>query len=367
MKYFQTVILLSFCLITISCEGDFRQRAIGDNIEITVVMDSTLHEGETAQAIRDIFQQVLTTVPDRPYLYDLNFRDFSTNDELEQLKKHKNIIFAGPLGDETYVSEFIRQILSDDIEQRVQAGESFAFPLENQWYRDQWTLVLTSTSDNDLAEKLLTIENDLVRSAVNTELERWNEYVFDEHEQTEISDSLWANHGWRVRMQNDYVQTVDTTNFVMFNRYLPENNRILWAWWKEGVTSVDDIDSNWIRTTRDSLSQIYLRGQRESSYVETDDNRDFVTQRLNRNDRITGWETLGSWSMTNDAMAGPFVNFTYYDPMTHRLYMIEYWQFAPDVSKRRFVFQFRTMGRSFESDSTFTSSMSNGDQLTDLQ
>jgi len=57
--------------------------------------------------------------------------------------------------------------------------------------------------------------------------------------------------------------------------------------------------------------------------------------------------------MTNDFMGGPFVNFTYYDPATERLFMIEYGQFAPKVTKRRFVRQFRAMGRTFESDSTW--------------
>ena len=60
--------------------------------------------------------------------------------------------------------------------------------------------------------------------------------------------------------------------------------------------------------------------------------------------------------MINGAMGGPFVNFTYYDPQTNRLFMVEYSQFAPSVTKKlRFVRQFRAMGRTFESDSTWVS------------
>jgi hypothetical protein len=67
--------------------------------------------------------------------------------------------------------------------------------------------------------------------------------------------------------------------------------------------------------------------------------------------------------MTNDFMGGPFVHFTYYDPMTDRLFMVEYAQFAPSVNKRRFVRQFQAMGRTFESDSTWNQS-AQGEQIS---
>jgi hypothetical protein len=59
--------------------------------------------------------------------------------------------------------------------------------------------------------------------------------------------------------------------------------------------------------------------------------------------------------MINGAMGGPFVNFTYFDESTSRLFMIEYSQFAPSVRKKLpFVRQFRAMGRTFESDSLYS-------------
>ncbi|HLR32659.1 MAG TPA: DUF4837 family protein, partial [Fodinibius sp.] len=65
------------------------------------------------------------------------------------------------------------------------------------------------------------------------------------------------------------------------------------------------------------------------------------------------YETLGTWRMTNDAMGGPFANFTIYDENTERLFILEFGQFAPKYDKRRFVRQFRTMLRTFSSDSTW--------------
>lgn len=341
---------------TISCEGDFRQRAIGENHNIIVVMDSTLHDSETADALRTTFGKYLETLPNPEPLYTLTFRDFRTNEELEDLRKFKNLIFAGPIDDNTNTSSFIRAILSDAVEERVHQGESFAFPLENQWYRDQWSLVLTSTGDAELASKIRTSEERLVDSALDVEFSRWQESIYRRHEQTQYSDSLWENYGWSVRIQHDYVQTVDTLNVVSFRRALPENQRWMWGWWKDGVEYPDIIDQDWINAARDSIMERYVQGTREGSYVTTEysPKRAVETREINRDDRLRAWETLGTWRMTRDFMGGPFVNFTYYDPSTERLFMIEYGQFAPSVEKRRFVQQFRAMGRTFQADSTFT-------------
>jgi hypothetical protein len=355
MRNLIIILLLSVSFTTMACDGDYRQRAIGENHEIIVVMDSTLHESETADAIRNTFGRTIETLPgEGEQLYTLRFRDFRSNQELDEIRKFKNLIFAGPIDDETNTSSFIRALLSEPVENRVRQGESFAFPLTNQWYRDQWTLILTSIDDYELADKILNAEERLVDSALEVEFNRWEESVYRRHEQTALSDSLWNKFGWRVRIQHDYVQTVDTLNVVSFRRSLPENDRWMWAWWQDGVDNADFVDESWINATRDSLMERYVQGTREGSYVTTEYRRPVETKRLNRDNRLEAWETLGTWRMTRDFMGGPFVNLTYYDPDTERLFMLEFGQFAPSVAKRRFVQQFRAMARTFESDSTFT-------------
>lgn len=355
MRTFSQLFVLGAFLFTIACDGDYRQRAIGDNANIIVIMDSTFHDSETANALRETFGRTIETLPDRrESMYNLRFHDFRSNEELDQLKKFKNLIFAAPIDQESNTGAFIRAILSEDLESRVRSGESFAFPLTDQWYRDQWSLVLSSNSDSSLAAKVRTSGERLIDSALDQELDRWEADVFEKAEQTDISDSLWADFGWKVRMQHDYVQTVDTSNVVVFRRYLPDNNRWMWGWWEDDVDSPDFIDSEWINATRDSLMEIYIRGEREESYVTTEYRRPVLTDEVDREDGLVAWETLGTWRMTADFMGGPFVNFTYYDPDTNRLFMIEYQQFAPNVGKRRFVQQFRAMGRTFQADSTFT-------------
>ncbi len=344
--------LLTF--IVVACESDFRQKAKGSISDVTVVMDSTQWESKTADAIRNTFGKLVFTLPNPEEFYNLKFTDIRSQAQLDLIKSMKNVIFVAPLDDSSNVAAQIRSFLESGVEDRVRNGESFAFPIKDQWYRDQYALILTSTSDSALAEKIINSERALLSDIQERELERWKYEVYDKKEQTQLSDSLWADYGFKVRIQHDYIQSVDTTNFLSFRRYDVNNDRWFWVWYKDDVKDINFLDDDWINATRDSLTQLYVKGNSEDKYVTTEYRRPVETTTFQK-DRLIGYETLGTWRLENGAMGGPFVNFTYYDPMTERLFMVEYSQFAPKVRRKiHFVRQFRAMGRTFESDSTWT-------------
>lgn len=350
-------------IITISCDGDYRALADGNTREVVVVMDSAKWESETADAIRDVFGQWVLTVPNGEPYYDLQFTQITSQDQLDRLKKQKNLIFAAPLEEDSNVGRQIRGLLDDSIEQRVRQGESFAFPFQDQWYRDQYALILTSTSDSTLAEKIRNTENSLLSNMLEKELKRWEYFVYEKKELTEYSDSLWQNRGFKVRFQHDYIKNVDTLNFISYRRALPQNDRWMWIWYQDNVEDISFLDRDWIISTRDSLSKHFIKGARDSMYVQTYLNRPEIRpieSESFQKGRLLAYETRGTWHMVNGLMGGPFVNFTYYDPDSKRLFMIDYNQFAPGVrNKLPFVRQFRAMGRTFESDSSWTTEQYN--------
>lgn len=351
-SYLLTIVVIAGIALS-GCSGDFRELARGANNEVIVVMDSTKWDSETALALEATFGKYVMTLPNPEPYYDLVFVNVRNNDHLERVKKNKNLIFAAPIDEESNAGRIIRGLLDDQVESRVKAGESFAFPFEDQWYRDQWALILTSTSDSLLAQKIRNTDQALTSSLLERELARWEYFVYEKKEQVLYSDTLWNDHGFKVRIQHDYIKNIDTTNFVSYHRYLPNNDRWMWIWWQDDVRDIQFLDNDWINATRDSLLGQYIRGSRDSSYVATEYRREVNTRSFQKG-RLLTYETLGTWQMINDAMGGPFVNFTYYDPDTKRLFMVEYAQFAPSVRKKlRFVRQFRAMGRTFESDSTW--------------
>lgn len=355
MQYFKNLLFITLIISTIACEGDFRERSQGSPREFIVVMDSTMWDSETANAIRETFGKPIYTLPNPEPNYDLTFMPIRSRQQLERIRKTKNVIFAAPIDEDTNVGRQIQAFLDDGVEARVRNGESFAFPIEDQWFKDQFVVILTSTSDSALAQKIYNAENSLTKSALDKELLRWHYEVYDKKEQIQYSDTLWQEAGFSIRFQHDYYKGVDTTDFQTYRRMLPDNERRIWIWWKDNVNDISFLDNDWINTTRDSLMQQYFKGSRDNQYVTTEYRRPVETYSFQKG-RLLAYETLGTWQLVNGAMGGPFVNFTYYDPDTRRLFMIEYNQFAPSVRKKLpFVRQFRAMGRTFESDSTWTS------------
>jgi len=357
----KVILIITVAFFAIACEGDYRQQAVGAFGDAVVLMDSTEHQSETAEAIRRTYGQGIQTLPNYEALFDLRFVDFSNNEELEAIKKNKNLIIAATIDDSSNVGRFVRALLDEQVETRVRDGESFAFPLEDQWYRNQWSIILTSTSDSVLADNIRNTKESLVESLLEKEFRRWQYDIYDRGENYALEDSLWQNHGWKIRIQHDWRKNIDTTyvadgssnNFITMRRPLPDNDRWFWAWWQDSVRTADFVDANWINAKRDSLMEKWIRGTRESSYVTTEYRRPVETDTLRINGHLA-FETLGTWRMTNDAMGGPFANMTIYDEETDRLFIIEFGQFAPRYNKRRFVRQFRAMLRTFESDSAWS-------------
>lgn len=354
-------------LFVVSCSGDYRPKAVGSFGTAIVIMDSTQWESETANAIREVYSKGIFTLPGYEPMMDLRFRDFRNNDQLEILRKNKNLIIAAPITDSTNTAEFVRALLSDDVEQEVRNDNNFAFPLNNQWYRNQWSVILTSTSDSALARKIMSSEETLTDQLLEIEVERWKEEVYAKGEQTNVSDSVWTDHGWKIRIQHDWRKNIDTTYtannkknyFLTMRRNLPQNQRWFWAWWIDGVPSDTVLSQGWINAKRDSLMGKWIRGTRENSYVTTDYDHHSIESDSLLVDNHQALETQGVWRMINDAMAGPFVNMTIYDEEKDRLFMLEFAQFSPKYDKRRFVRQFQAMLRTFKSDSTWNSSQQN--------
>ncbi len=346
-----------------SCDtSQYRADAIGPFGEIIVITDSTQYE-QTTEALYSTFGQYVFTIPDAPRMFDLQFRTIESNEQLERLKKHKNIIIAAPISGEGNVAEFIRALLGPNAEQQVRAGNEFAFILQNEWYDNQWVLVLTAPSDAALSNKLQQAGERLTESLLQKEFHRWQVQVFDRGEQFEIEEYLRENYGWKIRVKHDWDPHLDTVytenglvqHFFTMQRITSENDRRFWAWWVNKPVDVDTLSPEWIIEQRNQITRKWLRGSRGNAYVATEtEDRPVLTDTLTIDGHIA-YETLGTWRMVNAVMAGPFVNMVIYDAETERLFMLEFWQFAPSVDQRAYVRQWRAILRTFESDSTFSS------------
>src|SRR5699024_12716982 len=71
----------------ISCEVDYRSEAVGGLGKAVVVMDSTKMESATAEAIRQTYGKGIPTLRSLEPRFDLRFRSFKNNDQLDRIKR----------------------------------------------------------------------------------------------------------------------------------------------------------------------------------------------------------------------------------------------------------------------------------------
>ncbi len=359
-------IAAGFAVISLfaSCHGDYRPKATGPRDQITVIMDSTMWQSQTADAIRDVYGKTVRTVTMGYPLFDLSFRKFETQKQLDKLLKKKNLIIAAPIDGDGSTAVYLRSLLGDSVKTAVKDGQYFAIPLKDHFYKDQWTMILTSTGDSVLAQKIKSSGKQLTSGLLERTFQRYEDLLYSKGEQPKIENRLWNEHGWKIRVpQRWHIHNIDTTyhqkngahtGFVTLRNDIRNDLRWLWVWWTDQPPSEAALSPKWINQTRDSLLEKYIRGTRDSSYVTTDYTHfPVITDTLQVHGN-TAYETRGVWRMTHGAMGGPFLNMMVKDSQNGRLFLLGIGQFAPKYrNKRRYVRRFRAILRTFQADSTW--------------
>jgi hypothetical protein len=333
------------------CEGDYRPRAVGPEGQISVVVDSTLWNGEVGEALKTHLAPYISTLPAPERAFDLR-QVTLTEGTLSDVKARKNVVFVAALDRPSNASTFMEQRLSSDVRQAVADGETVVVDRPDLWRRSQLIYYVTAQSTDGLI-RALEDAGPRMRSAFHdATLRRVERDMYDDERQYALEDTLLAHHDFRVKVQHDFQIAFDTTNFVLMRRILTKTWRNFFIYYVEDADP-GMITPEWIHDTRDSLTQQYVRGN-VAGYMKTDYRRTLNTDQVTFLDRYA-FETQGLWHMVAQkdgemlqmGGGGPFVNYTFYDQSSGRIYMLDGAVFAPGYDKRDFVWQMEVMARTF--------------------
>jgi hypothetical protein len=317
--------------------SEFLPPSVGRPGLVTVVMDSTDWAGPLGEAVRETFGADIPTLPQPEPWFDLAFKPLQDQESFDRLKRDRNLVFIAPLDSPTPTGAFLRARMDSAVQAHVRAGNPLSVARRDLWAQDQQVLYLSAATEEDLIAFVRNKAPELRDLFDRLERQRTERELFRRAEQRALADSLLRRHGWRVRIQHDYLIARDTANFVWIRRLLPDNQRWFFVWWRERARP-DAITPEWILATRDSLTRTHLRGRYEDSYVTLERRMPIVQRVINFHGRFA-YETRGLWRMAGDAMGGPFLNITFFDPRQQRLYMLDGSVFAPRYDKREFLRQ----------------------------
>lgn len=351
---------LLICALTlaIGCSDvQYRPSAIGKSGEVVVVMDSTLWNGPSGAALREELGRYIYTLPAPERLFDLDHQTLNSEATFNRVKARTNVVFAASLSDSTAESDFMRSVFSPEARSAIEQGRRVFLQRDDTWRRGQKIFYLATPTRNDLIEVIREAGPDM-RSVFNAaERARLEEEMFDKGRQHNLEDSVLAQHGFRVKVQHDYLIATDTTKFVWLRRILQDTWRSLFVYYEDYADPMT-LTPEWIYRTRDSLTQTYLEGN-VGGYVAIDHRRPLEAENIDFLDRYA-FEVRGLWHMIGPdddgnivsyGMGGPFVTYAFYDQDSGRIYLVDGMVFAPNFKKREFLRQLEVIAHTFRTQS----------------
>ena len=346
--------LLTGVLIS-GCETlEYRPNAVGREGEIIVVTDSATWNGDLGEAIRRNVSPYLGTLPAPEREFVLRHRTLVTQTELDFIQKQKNVLVISPLDSESSEADYLLSRLDEQAKSAIMSGESSVISRRDLWRSSQQVVYVFGNSEQSLID-LLEDRGEDIRYAFNEiTRERLTLDMFEKGRQPEMEQTLMGKHGFAINAQHDYFSAVDTTDFVWWRRVITQN-----SWRSLFVYYIDDfnpqnLNPEWIYEARQRLTETHIRGTLDG-FVAIDFRRELISENIDFKGRFA-YETRGLWHMIGRdpegglleyGMGGPFLNYTFYDDESGRLYMIDGMVFAPGYDKREFLRQMEVIAHTF--------------------
>ena len=334
--------LVVFNLIAMGC-GPRLPKAVGNDDEIFVVADSIQYE-QLEGTFLQVFSKIIYT-PQPEKLFELRRIDLK---DLEKYKKRKNLIIAAALDSSYPTSNYIRGILDSTVTGMVENDSIFVMNKYDLWAQSQLVMVLASPTLEGLKMKMLNDHENLLYYFRNISNKRLSKSIYNaRYEQMDVEAQLLNDYGWIIFVQADFHLALNKpeNNFVWLRRS-PGSGMERWIFihWIEDATP-EFLDPDSIAAERDRITRMYYRSSDDQSYVQIADSYITTTE-----ENFNGKYALmseGLWRMSDKSMGGPFVNYTFYDENTRRIYMLDGSIYAPKYYKKKLIQQLDVLLKSF--------------------
>jgi hypothetical protein len=341
-KFLIAVITLVSVFYFTACETS-NKPAQGLEDEIYVVADSSEY-AELSVALDSAFEKIIYT-PQPERLFTLI--RISPN-QLERYRQKKNILIIAPLNSGSVTSQFIHTAVDSAAIRKIKEEKDFIIKKENLWAKHQLVMILTAPAVQDLEFKILNNKDNLLYAFQKVSDQRLEQSLYNaQYEQKPLEGKLLKEYGWLIYVQADFKLALDVPqdNFVWLRRSPGSDmERWLFVHWIDNASPAY-LNEDSVRTLRNRLTKKFYRTTDDSSYVLIASDY-FMSSEVNFH-RKYAICTQGLWELNSKGMGGPFINYTFFDEKTDRLYMLDGSIYAPKYYKRNLIQQMDVLLQSF--------------------
>jgi hypothetical protein len=340
----------TFLSLLISC--DTKKKAIGNNDEIFVIADTSEYY-QLEPVLVETFEKIIYT-PQPENLFSLNRNNF---ENLQKIKNRKNIIIIAPLNSESQTSKYIRKNLDKNVRSLVESDSVFVFNKYDLWAKDQIVMFLTSPSIEKLKNNILLNKESLLYYFQKMSNQRLSESLYSKvYEKKDTEARLLNNYDWTIYVQADFLLAKESRedNFIWLRRAVNSDmERWIFVCWLDNATP-DLLNYDSLYSLRNKTTEKFYRTSDEKTFVEISKApfEPNITE-VNFNKKYAMF-MQGFWKFKDNSGGGPFLSYSFFDPKSKRLYMIDGSVYAPKYFKKNLIQQLDVLLQSFRMKNELT-------------
>lgn len=229
--------------------------------------------------------------------------------------------------------------------------------LTNVYAQPQKVIVISGKSKEEIIKEINNNATKIIETFRNEEIaERQHQMDKSPHNYKSIKEKL----GLTIQFASAYRITKQTDNFFWIRKDITTGttNLMIFELPYNAIKRNDSLVSQIVKL-RDSIGKTYIKGRQdghiqsngetiESHMATEDDYSPFVSETII--DNKPAIETKGIWTLKEDFMGGPFINYAIEDKINKRWVVIEGFAFAPSVEKRDYMLELEAIIKSVKID-----------------
>lgn len=328
------ITLIMLAAVTVVNCGKIKTGSYGFVEEIVVFADD-----EDWYNVSDVLSEALEQIVMTPQYEKAFTVSHPTLDNFDFNKRSKMLLLVGTLESKGTIGELLNRSLNDANRNAIKTEKKCAFQQKDVWAENQYMMILAAPTISDLVVRIKENENTIFRVMNDAANELTKKQLYATGEQTKRSDELIKKFNFLVRLPNQYVMVISPEQKIVTIR---KNNpdKLLTVHWVD-TTEVNEIPHSWIIQKRKELGQTAMDNRELSSKSVT-----FKKVSFNEYDAV---ELRGLWEQNEKHIGGPSLIYTFFDPVTSRIYLLDITVFAPERigEKVKFLRELEVIAKTF--------------------
>lgn len=223
----------------------------------------------------------------------------------------------------------------EKVKEIISNNKALGYNKTDVWAKNQNVFYITAKSHDSLLVKLKQRSGELMSQANKNEVSTGVHKVLTIPTSRDSIYLDWMGRkGFALRKPNSYRVAIDNEEFLWLRKNTDKHDYGLMVHY-EPYTSEDQFSLEQVIERRNEITQTYIPGEVEGSFMVVDPRLEPHFEEINFNGKyavvMKGW-----WRVKNDlGIAGPFVSYSIYDKKSEMIVTVEGYVYGPNESKAK--------------------------------